>query len=1025
MSAAMNLRTLTLLAGVLLPVVGFSQTWTARMVPSAGETVARVVMDEASELVVEVTNTASATYDNSRLSEVSFVLPDGYQFLGGLPAAETPDWKIEYFDAPSRRLTFQSSVGCSDDAERGLARGQSARFVLSVVAPLDRANDKANERLMAGTYGRDQCDGTNYTINLATYSWTRSSLSSTVTMTPRGVAANGNAVARVVVENRTNANTGTLTVDNPTSTSAVPLTTVGTEAPFNKTVPLRGAGVFVINVRPTAAGTVAARVRARATAGTVTAPLADSPMVDVGAFVAAADMDVVDAFADEQVTLRLTVLNTSTANTYANVHPRAPVLVGNATATLVSGPSPETVAQLAPGASAQFTWRYQVSGAPGASYQFQVRADATLNGAPVVSDLVTTARKGRIVLQRVRLSQEAVSTAATNVTVAYTVQNRGPLPLIEVKLFKPAVNFFAVAASGPQPVNDWTLYYDNAYYLWESNSGEGIPPGGELTFRVTYSGFSAVTGDTVFRHRLELNQGYNDPRIHVNAWMTLLAVTSAPDVQRVTGVARDGSVTLTWDNPFNHGGTLVLRAQGTAPPNAAPVSGVQYAVGDVLGNATVVYSDEFSSASSFTDTSVTNGTTYVYRVFNADDARRYGPGTQPTSLGLLATPRARTAGQPLWCYSVGLASKFQPVTALGEGIFSSFNDSVVGNLTSVANPAEDGAERFRPVKLSGAVGSRFPVVPLLGRPGQQFLVVGDQAGVPAVINAATGEFLWRNTTIGLGNISSFPVTQLLDYANPAYRAMYSNVDLAIFATRLSSATQNQVVALNAATGAFIWRYRPGDLGMISGGMLVDYTTNKLYVGTKTGVGSTSTLRVLNSLTGQELGRRALGDLEYGVVRNPASNQILVTAQDGMVYGLDPATLATVWSVSLVTQPTAAAFTHFVRPLGRGFVASLSNGTLQRWEVDANNVPVWKWTTTTPITKPSGTFALNVSGVARIYVGSSDGKVHQLDAETGVDTGQVSIGSAQEIGTPTIDHTVGRLHVGSADGRICAFPVPFP
>ncbi|MCY1041751.1 PQQ-binding-like beta-propeller repeat protein [Corallococcus sp. bb12-1] len=1018
----MNLRTLALLAGVLLPAVGFSQTWTARMVPSAGETVARVVMDEASDLVVEVTNTASATYDNSRLSEVSFVLPDGYQFLGGLPAAETPDWKIEYFDAPSRRLTFQSVVGCSEDAERGLARGESARFVLSVVAPLDRANDKANERLVAGTYGRDQCDGTGYTINLATYSWTRSSLSSTVTMTPRGLATNGAAVARVVVENRTNANTGTLTVDNPTSTSAVPLTTLTKEAPFNKTVPLRGAGVFVINVRPTAAGTVAARVRAHATTGTVTAPLVDSPMVDVGAFVAAADMDVVDAFADEQVTLRLTLLNTSTANTYANAHPRAPVLVGNATATLVAGPSPETVAQLAPGASAQFTWRYQVSGAPGASYQFQVQADATLNGAAVVSDLVT-ARKGRIVQQRVRLSHEAVSTAATNVTVAYTVQNRGPQPLIEVKLFKPAVNYFAIAASGPQQVNDWTLYYDDAYFLWESDSGEGIPPGGELTFRVTYSGFTAVTGDTAFRHRLELNQGYNDPRIHVNALMTLLAVTSAPDVQRVTGVARDGSVTLTWDNPFNHGGTLVLRAQGTTAPNTVPVSGTQYAVGDVLGNATVVYSDEFSSASSFTDTSATNGTTYVYRVFNADDARRYGPGTQPTSLGLLATPRARTAGQPLWCYSVGLSSLFQPVTALGEGIFSSFNDSVVGSLTSSANPAEDGAERFRPVKLSGKVGSRFPVVPLLGRPGQQFLVVGDQAGVPAVINAATGEFLWRNTTIGLGNISSFPVTQLLDYANPAYRAVFSNVDLAIFATRVSSAAQNQVVALNAATGALIWSYRPNDLGMISGGMLVDYTTNRLYVGTKTGVGSTSTLRVLNSLNGQELGRRALGDLEFGVVRNATSNQILVTAQDGKVYGLDPATLDTVWTVSLAAQPTAAAFTHFVRPLGRGFLASLSDGSVERWEMGTNNVPVKLWKT--PIAGPSGTFSLNQGGVVRIYVGSSDGKVHQLELETGVDSGQVSLGPAQDVGTPTVDHTVSRLHVGSADGRICAFPVPFP
>ncbi|RKG67625.1 dehydrogenase [Corallococcus exercitus] len=1005
----MNVRILAL-AALLLPAVGFSQTWTVRPVPAAGESVARVVMGDASDLVVDVTNTSAATLD-ARLSEVSFVLPEGYQLLGGLPAETNPNWKVEYIDANERRITFQSTLGCVDNG-RGLARNQTARFVLSVVGPADRSNDSATERLVAGTYARDQCDGTSYTYNVANMpAWTRAVLATNVTLLPRVLAVNGATVARVVVENRGTAAINSVAVDNPTSTTSVPLTTVSKDG--SKAVAVRSAGVFVVNLRPTAAGAVAARVRARASG--VNAPLADSPVADVGNLVATADMDVADAFSGDQVTLRMTVFNASTANSYTQVRPRAPVLLGTATAALVAGPSPESVAQLAPGASAQFTWRYQVSGAPGASYQFQAQVDGTLNGSAVAGDQVT-ARKGRIVEHRVRLSQETMSTAATSVTVAYTVQNRGSLPIYEVKLFKPAVNYFQVAASGPQAFGNWIVSSDAAGYLWESETG--IPVGGEATFRITYSGFTAVPADTAFRHRLELNQGWNDPRIRVEATMTLLAVTASPDVARLTGVARDGSVTLTWDNPFNHGGTLVLRAQG-ATPNAAPASGVRYAVGDVLGNATVAYADEFSSASSFTDTAVTNGTTYVYRVFNADDEFRYGPGNQPTSQGLLATPRARVAGNPLWCYSVGLSSLLQPVTELGVGIFSSFNDSVVGSLTNTVNPSEDGAERFRPVKMTGLIGSRFPVVPLLGRPGQQWIVVGDQAGVPAVLNAATGEFLWKNTTLGLGNISSFPVTQLLDYANPEYRTTFSNVDLAIFATRNTSA-QNQVVALNAATGALIWRYRPGDLGMVSGGMLVDYTTNRLYVATKSGT-STATLRVLNSLTGAEVARLALGDLEFGVVRNATSNQILVTANDGRVYGVNPATYALAWTVT-VRPTTARAFTHFARPLGRGFVVSTADGKVERYEMDATNVPVLLWSTA--IAGPAGSFTLNQNGVARIYVGSSDGKVHQLELETGIDSGQVTVGPAQAIGTPTIDHTVSRLHVGSSDGRICAFPVPF-
>ncbi|RKG84939.1 dehydrogenase [Corallococcus sp. CA049B] len=1011
----MNVRILALVA-VLLPAVGFSQanSWNVSPVPAAGESVARVVMEDASDLILEVTNTSTNTSD-SRVSEVSFVLPTGYQLLGGLPAEENPNWKVEYIDANERRITFQSTLGCVDDG-RGLARNESARFVLSVVAPSNRATDSTTERLVGGTYARDQCDGRSYAYNVNNMTpWTRGILAANVTLSPRVLAVNGTTVARVVVENR-GTGPATVTLDNPASTSSVPLTTVSKNPAGNLSVAVRSAGVFVANLRPTAAGAVAARVRARTSNNASNAPLVDSPVADVGNLVAAADMDIVDAFAGDSVALRLTVLNTSTTNTYTQVRPRAPVLLGRATASLVAGPSPESVAQLAPGASAQFTWRYQVSGSPGASYQFQAQVDGTLNGSAVAGDVVT-ARKGRIVEHRVRLSQETMSTAATGVTVAYTVQNRGTQPIIEVKLFKPAVNYFAVAASGPQAFGDWIVYTDAASYIWESETG--IPVGGEATFRITYSGFTAVTEDTAFRHRLELNQGWNDARIRVEATMTLLSVAASPDVGRLTGVARDGSVTLTWDNPFNHGGTLVLRAEGTSPPNTAPTSGVRYAVGDVLGNATVAYVDEFSSASSMTDTAVTNGTTYTYRVFNADDQLRYGPGNQPTSQGLLATPRARVAGNPLWCYSVGLDTTLQPVTELGVGIFSSFNDSVVATRTNTTNPSEDGAERFRPVKMAGKIATRFPVVPLLGRPGQQWIVVGDQTGVPAVLNAATGEFLWRNTTLGLGNISSFPVTQLLDYANPEYRTTYSNVDLAIFATRNTSA-QNQVVALNAATGALIWRYRPGDLGMVSGGMLVDYTTNRLYVPTRTGT-STATLRVLNSLTGAEVARLSLGDLEFGVVRNATSNQILVTANDGRVYGVNPATFTTAWTAT-VRPTTARAFTHFARPLGRGFVVSTADGAVERYEMDATNVPVQLWST--DIAGPAGSFTLNQNGVARIYVGSSDGKVHQLELETGTDSGQVTVGPAQAIGTPTIDHTVGRLHVGTPDGRICAFPVPF-
>ena len=244
----MNVRILGLIAA-LLPAVGFSQTWTARPIPAAGETVTRVVMGDANELIIEVTNTAAASVD-ARVSEVSFVLPTGYQLLGGLPAEENPNWKVDYIDANERRITFQSTLGCVDDG-RGLARNESARFVLSVVPPADRGTDGTTERLAAGTYARDQCDGTNYTFNVNNMTtWTRAVLTSTVTLSPRVLAVNGITAARVVVENRGTAS-ATVTVDNPTTTTNVPLTIVSKDG--SKAVAVRSAGVFVANVRATGA----------------------------------------------------------------------------------------------------------------------------------------------------------------------------------------------------------------------------------------------------------------------------------------------------------------------------------------------------------------------------------------------------------------------------------------------------------------------------------------------------------------------------------------------------------------------------------------------------------------------------------------------------------------------------------------------------------------------------------------------------------------------------------------------------
>ncbi|MCE9671112.1 PQQ-binding-like beta-propeller repeat protein [Myxococcus stipitatus] len=1029
MKTSSTLGFVALLACLLVPAEVLAQrSFTITQVRAPGETTARVVMEEVSELTFDVRNTSNN--NSRRMNEIYFVLPNTHALLES-PAP--PGWMVSYFDAPSRTIAFaRAGVTCAS-ADYGLAMNETVRLTIRTI-PSPAASDQAGQRFATGTVGRDTCLGQNFTasnLTNAASQWVRSGLFAHVSAQPRVLPVQGDLTARIVLENRTSQGTALQNVSAEGPTSNVGLVSFEIvelqPANFQVNIPARGAGILSARVRTLSGGELVAYVRGTGPAN-LSSQVAATPMVNVGVLPAAADVDTLDAFAGETVKVRLSVTNASTTATYLNVTPRAPVLRGTAGATLVSGPTPASVSRLSPGTSAHFIWTYQLSGAEFSDYIFDLRADATLDGSAVTTSLVSTSQ-GRIVAHRVRASPSALLSGNSSQTVVYTVQNRGQVPLAEVRILKPAANFFTASNTVP-PVTGWSVTSNtNVGITWEANNNANrIPVGGERSFSVTYSSVGAVTANTAFRQRFHLATSYasgSDTRIDTP--MTVVTGT-APEVERLTAVARDGSVTLNWDNPAAHNGVLILRAAGAAP-NVAPVPGRTYAAGATLGNATVVYADTFSSATTFEDTSVTNGTTYYYRVFNADDVKWYSAGNRPTSAALVATPQARVAGGPLWCYSVGLDARQQPITELGVGVFSAFNDSVVANLTQVSNPAQDGAERWRPLPLSGLIGSRFPVVPLHGRPGQ-YILVGDQSGVGYAIDTATGIPLWRwdNNGAPIGTIQSFPVSQLYDYANAAYQAARPNTDLVFFATRLTNPAQNRVVALNAATGALVFNYQPGDLGMVSGGMLVDYANNRLYVGSKTHAGSQASLRILNTLTGAEVGRLSLGDIELSLVRNAVTNQVLVSNSDGVVHGVELATMQPAWNVAVSSRPSPSsppAFTSFARPQGGGFVVSLTSGRVEFWDYGGSPTtpPARKWGAN--LANPSGTFSLNRSGVVRIYAGAADGRVHVLDFLTGADLQQLSLGGAQLIGTPTIDTTVSRLHVGSQDGRICAFPVPFP
>lgn len=481
------------------------------------------------------------------------------------------------------------------------------------------------------------------------------------------------------------------------------------------------------------------------------------------------------------------------------------------------------------------------------------------------------------------------------------------------------------------------------------------------------------------------------------------------DVRYVAATAQSGQVTLYWGSALP---ALVLR-KTTAFAGEAPTNGTSYNVGDPVGAATVVDNDSVAKGS-FTR-SETDGSTYYYRVFGKC-ATTYaaGVGTEVN-----ARPVATSTGTA-WSYMLAGGSILKAGITGNGTIYTSSNGSWIASLNTA-----NGTQSWEPVSTSAAIQGWLTWIPISPGGTTTVAIGGDQAGKVYSVNAATGGKSWTEVTTGADAVQASAAAQVRDWSDAAFQAAYTT-DVLFAASRNTSTTNNKVYAIRASNGAVLWTFNGSgadNVDYIVGMPYVDYVRNRIYVASRAGAsGTQSSLWVINALNGALVTSFALGHLETSPTLSYDGATLYVGNTAGDLYAINAATLALKW-----TSPSAlgTAIKGFVwedwTTAGRLYFSTADGNVWCLQDPGAGAPP----NPASPVWKTAVAGASTPVLLSALYVGSSDGKLHQLNISTGVDEKQFIVGDGTAtVGDASTEDT-NQVFVGTTAGKIYKIPLPLP
>jgi outer membrane protein assembly factor BamB len=547
------------------------------------------------------------------------------------------------------------------------------------------------------------------------------------------------------------------------------------------------------------------------------------------------------------------------------------------------------------------------------------------------------------------------------------------------------------------------------------------------------------------------------------------AATNAPEldvtfVQNVTNLkatALNAAVQLNWTIPaaigtFKPGesyvGVLILRRSSIPVDRASvPTDTTDPGLCATIGTATVVF-DDTSGKQTFTD-NVTNdtcsigpphnGITYYYKVFLRDNLNYYS--SQPISNGstyteeISASPAAGASAQSQSLWMANTASTSLAAPSLIPG-----SVTVIGsqsNLLFMVNP-NTGLRVFPPVSIGGAVTSRSSLIDSgSSSTGDNVVYVADQDGLVYAVSTDTGVILWvaNPTGVTATPFQGAAAVQLKSVSSASYTLA---TDLLAVGTRnTATTTGNQIFGLNGNTGATIWSKTGGvsgfpSLDMINSTPLIDYTNQAIWVTSRSACGATQpSLWKLNPNTGAVLATANFGDTDTSATLSFLSDVLFVatngdflsgttcTAGNGQLYAVNPTTGQMVTAPYAVGDGAIVSFPLVLNTAPPYTVIFSGAAAVHAVSYDPTGSTFTDlWDTT--ISVPSA--PLSLSSLSDVFVGSADGKIHELDITSGADLKQLTVdtGTPGVVGDPALDITLSNIYVSTSDQRAYGFIYPF-